>query len=83
LHHVDGVVVEYGACLAAGHLDDGFGVGTTPVLDRHDLTVGARNLIGTDTESGPQRTGERHEEPAGAAAGRCLLGDRGIRATIA
>ncbi len=56
---------------------------TTTEFHRDDPAVGVRDLVGTDAETGPQRTGQRDEESAGAAVCRGLLGHRGVWALLA
>jgi len=53
------------------------------VLDRHHLTVGLGDLVAAHPEAGPQGTGQRQEEPAGAARGGRRLGHRAVRAVVA
>lgn len=52
------------------------------MLDGHDPAVRGRDLIGADTESGPQRSLDRQEEAAGAAVGGGLLCHRSVGATL-
>ncbi len=56
---------------------------TTAVLDRDHPAVGTGELIGTDTEGGPQRAGQPDEEAAGPALGRGVLGHLAVRTEVA
>jgi hypothetical protein len=58
-------------------------MGATAVLDRHHLTVGRGDLVGTDAESRPERPLERNEKAAGSTVSRRLFRHRSVRAAIA
>ncbi|MDQ1750055.1 MAG: hypothetical protein QOE71_1111 [Pseudonocardiales bacterium] len=53
------------------------------MFDRDDPAIGLGHLICAHSETTGQRTGQRQEEPAGAAVGRGLLGHWRVRATQA
>jgi hypothetical protein len=58
-------------------------MGATAVLDRHHLTVGRGDLVGTDAECRPERPLERNEKAAGSTVSRRLFRHRSVRAAIA